>query len=169
MYPKALDVMPLPKIFTPDIAPRSAFSLDVTGEQFFTGGVSGGYGILPLPEMAREYLLGLLNSRLLEWFVHQTATQMRGGWYSYEARFIRGLPIRTIDDSEKAGVARRDRVTSLVEQMLSAKGRLQQIRTDRDRNFYENKCAMLDRHIDTLVYELYGVSAEEIRTVEDND
>ena len=87
VYPKALDVMPLPKIFTPDIAPRSAFSLDVTGEKFFTGGVSGGYGILALPEMPREYLLGLLNSRLLEWFIHQTATQMRGGWYSYEARF----------------------------------------------------------------------------------
>jgi hypothetical protein len=166
VYPKALDVMPLPKIFTPDIAPHSAFSLDVTGEVFFTGGVSGGYGILALPEISREFLLGLLNSKLIEWFIHQTATQMRGGWYSYEARFIRGVPIRTIISSGKVDVARRDKIISLVEQMLSAKIRLQQARTDRDRNFYENKCAMLDHQIDMLVYELYDLSDEEIAVVE---
>ena len=91
---QALDVMALAKIFTPDIAAQSSFSLDETGELFFTGGVSGGYGILPKPEYSSQHLLGLLNSRLVEWFIHQTATQMRGGgWYSYESRFIRGLPI----------------------------------------------------------------------------
>jgi len=66
IYPKAMDVMPLPKIFTPDIAARASFSLDPSGEVFFTGGVAGGYGILVLPEQSREYILGLLNSRLLE-------------------------------------------------------------------------------------------------------
>jgi hypothetical protein len=166
VYPKAQDVMPLPKIFTPDIAPHSAFSLDITGEKFFTGGVSGGYGILASPEIPREFLLGLLNSKLLEWLIHQTATRMRGGWYSYEARFIRGLPIRTIKDSEKASAARRDKIISLVEQMLSAKGQLQQAHTDRERDFYENKCAALDSQIDALVYELYELSDEEINLVE---
>jgi hypothetical protein len=34
VYPKALDVMPLSKIFTPDIAAHSSFSLDETGEVF---------------------------------------------------------------------------------------------------------------------------------------
>lgn len=162
---QALDVMPLPKIFTPDIAPHSAFSLDVTGEMFFTGGVSGGYGILASPEISREYLLGLLNSKLLEWFIHQTATRMRGGWYSYEARFIRGLPIRTIKGTE-ADAARHDKVSSLVGQMLAAKAQLRQARTDRDRDFYENKCAALDSQIDALVYDLYGLSDEEIALVE---
>src|SRR5690606_20105714 len=33
---QALDVMPLPKLFTPDLAPRAAFSLDPTGDVFFT-------------------------------------------------------------------------------------------------------------------------------------
>ena len=40
-----------------------------------------------------KYILGLLNSKLLEWFIRQTATQMRGGYYSYESRFIKNLPI----------------------------------------------------------------------------
>ena len=93
IYPKALEVMPLPKIFTPDIAAHSSLSLDEKGDVFFTGGVSGGYGILVKPEYSRNYILALLNSRLLEWYLQRIASQMRGGYFSYESRFIRGLPI----------------------------------------------------------------------------
>ena len=42
----------------------------------------------------------------------------------------------------------------------------QTTRTERDRNFGENKCAALDRQIDALVYELYGLTDEEIAIVE---
>jgi hypothetical protein len=67
IYPKALDVMQLPKLFTPDIAAKSSFSLDSTGEVFFTGGVAGGYGILISPDYSREYILGLINSKFLKY------------------------------------------------------------------------------------------------------
>ena len=97
IYPKALDIMSFPKIFTPDIAANSSFSLDDSGEIFFTGGAAGGYGILISENYSREYILGLLNSKLLEWFIHQIATTMRGGYYSYESRFIKNLPIRSIN------------------------------------------------------------------------
>ncbi len=163
---QALDVVSLPKIFTPDIAPHSAFSLDVTGEAFFTGGVSGGYGILVSPNLSREYLLALLNSKLLEWFVHQTATSMRGGWFSYEARFIRSLPIRTINFSDAKDKVRHDKMVSLVEQMLNAKQQLAAARSERDQTFYEHKCQHLDREIDRLVYELYDLTEAEIALVE---
>jgi Eco57I restriction-modification methylase len=90
---QALDVIVQPKIFTPDLAIRAAYSLDETGAKFFTGGVAGGYGIIVKPKIDRIYVLALLNSRLLDWFVAKTGTTMRGGWHSYEARFIRGAPI----------------------------------------------------------------------------
>jgi adenine-specific DNA-methyltransferase len=90
---QALDVMPLPKLFTPDISPNAAFSYDSTGNLFFTGGVAGGYGILVKPPYRPEFILGVLNSRPVDFFHHRIATQMRGGWFSYEARFIRHLPI----------------------------------------------------------------------------
>ena len=137
VYPKALDVMSLPKIFTPDLASQSSFSLDESGELFFTGGVAGGYGLLPKPEYSRKYLLGLLNSKLLEWFIHQTATQMRGGWYSYESRFIRSMPIRTLDPSIPAEREAHDRMAHLVDQILEAKKQLPTARTEREKNFYQ--------------------------------
>jgi hypothetical protein len=37
---------------------------------------------------------------------------------------------------------------------------------ERDKTFYESKCATLDRQIDNLVYELYDLTPEEIAIVE---
>jgi hypothetical protein len=166
IYPKALDVMPLPKLFTPDLAARASFSLDESGEAFFTGGVAGGYGILVREGVSRAYCLGLLNSRLLEWIISQTATQMRGGYFSFEARFIRKLPIRLCDVAKAPEKTSHDRMVQMVEQMLEAKKCLASAQTDKDKTYFENKCASLDRQIDALVYELYGLSEEEIKIVE---
>jgi len=166
---QALDVMQLPKIFTPDIAPHSAFSLDAVGDIFFTGGAAGGYGILVNSEHSRLFILGLLNSRLLEWFIHRTATSMRGGWFSYESRFIRHLPIRAINFADANEKAMHDKMVSLVEQMLDAKKHLQAARTDKDKNYYQDKCNALDGQIDKLVFELYDLTDDEIKIVEGRD
>ncbi len=39
-------------------------------------------------------------------------------------------------------------------------------RSEGDKNFYESKCATLERQIDSLVYELYDLTSEEIAIVE---
>jgi len=64
--------------------------------------------------------------------------------------------------------SRHDRLVELVEQMLAAKAKLPAAKTERDREFYTNKCATLDQQIDALVYELYGLTPEEIKLVEGN-
>ncbi len=166
IYPKALDVMPLPKIFTPDIAARASFSLDESGEVFFTGGVAGGYGILVLPEFSKEYVLGLLNSKLLEWMIRQTATQMRGGYYSFESRFIRSLPIPTIKPFDAADKVRHDKVVSLVDRIQELIKRLAAAKNPNDKIQLEREIEAADHQIDQLVYELYGLTEEEIKVVE---
>ncbi len=184
IYPKNFDVISLPKIFTPDIAARSSFSLDEIGECYFTGGAAGGYGILVAPEFSREYILGLLNSRLLEWYLHQVATTMRGGWYSYESRFIHGLPIYPINFSNPTDKARHDKMVSLVERMLELHkqtpsalpaagtsprgGRTGGGRTPQEQEMVKREIESTDREIDQLVYELYGLSEDEIKIVEEN-
>jgi hypothetical protein len=57
---------------------------------------------------------------------------------------------------------------ALVEQMLAAQPQLARAQSDKDKDFYANKCAALDRQIDSLVYELYGLSPDEIKIVETN-
>ena len=163
---QALDVMPLPKIFTPDIAARASFSLDLVGDAFFTGGVAGGYGILVLPEYSRQYVLGLLNSKLLEWYIRQSATQMRGGYYSYESRFIRHLPIRTINFSDQADKARHDKMVALVDSMLELHKQLATAKSAAQKAIMQRQIDATDAQIDSLVYELYGITDEERKIIE---
>jgi hypothetical protein len=158
--------MALPKLFTPDLAARASFSFDDTGECFFTGGVAGGYGLLPKRSVSPKFLMGLLNSRLLNWVVSQTGTQMRGGYFSFEARFIRSLPIPTLDLKKPSERAHQARLVKQVEKMMSLTPKLHAARSDRDRATLQNAITATDREIDALVYELYGLTPEEIALVE---
>jgi hypothetical protein len=163
---QALDVISLPKIFTRDISNVASYSLDMEGKVFFTGGAAGGYGILPIDGVNQKYLIGLLNSRLLDWFLEQVSTQMRGGWRSYEARFIKQLPIRTIDFANPAEVKQHDEMVRLVEQMLALHQKVAATGNPADKTLYQRQIVATDRAIDRLVYGLYNLTEEEIKIVE---
>jgi hypothetical protein len=59
-----------------------------------------------------------------------------------------------------------DRTTELVEQMLAARKQLAGAQSDKDKDFYINRCDGLDRQIDALVYDLYALTPAEIQIVE---
>jgi len=46
--------------------------------------------------------------------------------------------------------------------MLTAKKELAGALTDREIEYWQRRCKGLDRQIDALVYELYGLTEEEI-------
>jgi hypothetical protein len=91
---------------------------------------------------------------------------MRGGYYSHESRYIRHLPIRTINFADPTDVARHDRMVSLVTQMLDLHARLAAEGVPHEKAALQRRIEMTDRQIDQWVYELYGLSAEEIAVVE---
>jgi hypothetical protein len=155
IYPKALDVMSFPKLFTPDLAPVAAFSCDPTGEVFFTGGVAGGYGIIPKPNVRPELLLALLNSRVLDFFHHKIASQMRGGWFSYESRFIRNLPIRALNLANAAERAQHDAIVQLVEWLLWLHRQPSVSESAREHPRDPLIAAYFEQWVNALVYELY--------------
>ena len=76
------------------------------------------------------------------------------------------LSIRIIDPSNPTDKARHDRMVRLVEQMLDLHKRLAAAESATDREAYQRQIDATDREIDKLVYELYGLSEEEIRIVE---
>ena len=75
-------------------------------------------------------------------------------------------PIPKINFQNKTEKAAHDKIVSFVDQMLEAKKQLQTAKTDKDKTYYERRCETLDRQIDQLVYELYGLTEEEIRIIE---
>ncbi|MGO9275702.1 MAG: Eco57I restriction-modification methylase domain-containing protein [Terriglobia bacterium] len=110
---------------------------------------------------ALEYLLGLLNSRLTQWRFKITSTNNNVGTNELES-----LPFRKISFADACDKALHDEMVTKVDSILKAKKDLTKAKSDKDKTYYENKCAALDRQIDGLVYGLYGLTKEEIEIVE---
>jgi type I restriction-modification system DNA methylase subunit len=160
-----------PKLLVPSIARGSTFAADLEGSYYFVGsggGGGGGYGIRLDGDDRSSYLylLGLLNSHLLSSFLKSISTAFRGGYIALNRQYIEKLPIHLIDASKSSQMVQRDRMVRLADQILESKKQFAAARTERDKNFYESKCATLDRQIDNLVYELYNLTPEEIAIVE---
>ncbi len=113
-----------------------------------------------------RYVLGLLNSRLLFWRLNAISNKFRGGWITCTKQYVGTLPIRTIDFADPADVARHDRMVALVTQMLDLYKRLAAEGAPPEKAALQRRIEMTDRQIDALVYELYGLTQEEIVVVE---
>ncbi len=80
--------------------------------------------------------------------------------------YVERLPSRPIDHANSGDKRRHDRMVRLVTAMLDAKTHLAAAKTERDADYYRGKCDALDREIDSLVYDLYDLTAAEIALVE---
>ena len=113
-----------------------------------------------------EYILGLMNSRLLNYYHSSLVLK---GTDLHPQVLVTNLPklqIRKIDFSDAAEKLHHDQMVRLVEQILEAKKQLGKAKTDKDKTYYERRCNDLDRQINHLVYDLYGLTEEEIKIVE---
>jgi hypothetical protein len=159
VYPKNLAGMSIPKILTPSLAQRSEFCLDDQGDFYFVGsggGGGGGYGITLPDHLPMEYVLGLLNSRLLDWYLKQITTPFHSGWYAYNKQFIQQLAIKVPKTADEKRLAKQ--VSDRVLKIISAKKKLMESGlSDRERGQFEREVEANEKKIDELVYELYGV------------
>jgi hypothetical protein len=115
---------------------------------------------------SQSYVLGLLNSKLLSYYLRKTSPAKLSGYTRFNAKSISKAPIRTIDFSDSEDVARHDRMVGLVERMLELHERLAEVRIERERTVIGAQISATDRQIDRLVYDLYGLTEEEMAVVE---
>jgi hypothetical protein len=84
-----------------------------------------------------------------------------------QAQQVGQLPLRTIDFSNQSDKARHDRMVELVETMLKLHKQLAPGKTSHEKTAIQRQIDATDKQIDRLVYELYGLTDEEIRIVEE--
>ena len=60
-------------------------------------------------------------------------------------------------------------MVDLVDRMLALHAKLASARTDHEKEVLQRQIDATDREIDTLVYELYDLTEQEIRIVEGTD
>jgi REP element-mobilizing transposase RayT len=124
------------------------------------------YIVTGAPRSTLVYVLGLLNCQLITFLVRRDAITNKQAYPQILMTDLQQLPIRTIDFSDKKDKARHDKMVSLVEKMLELNKDLQKARTDTEQTRLKRQIAATDKQIDQLVYELYGLTEEEIRIVE---
>ena len=113
------------------------------------------------------YLLGLINSRVATFYLQM----MLGMAIEINPETARQLPIRRINFDDPADVARHDRMVEMVEEMLRLQKEHAQADALKEDRRYDlaRRIEWLDAEIDALVYELYGLTEEEIGVVEATD
>ena len=121
-----------------------------------------------VPE-SQKYVLGLLNSKVLDFYLKRVSTTIRGGFFRYFTQYIEQLPIRPINFTDATDVARHDRMVALVEAMLDLHRKLAAAVTDQEKSVLQRQIVATDRLIDRLVYELYGLTEAEVGIVEGLD
>jgi len=81
-----LDAFKSRKLVTPALTKHNSFALDIDGSAFLTGG-AGVFGLIQ-KELNEAYLLTILNSKLIEYFLHSSSTRKQNGYYSYLHTFL---------------------------------------------------------------------------------
>jgi len=111
------------------------------------------------------YLLGIVNSRLISWYGGKTLPNFGKEIFpKLNPQDILAIPIRPINFSDLAEKAAHDKMVALVERMLAL--HKQSAHTPQEQEIVKREIESTDGQIDRLMYELYGLSEEEIKIVE---
>ncbi len=114
-----------------------------------------------------NYLLGILNSRLLSWyFLCKSNVAQRDDFSKIILKETRDLPIRLAEVSNPSEKTRYERIIALVDRMIELNtkkhsGRL----APSDLARLERDISATDEEIDELVFDLYGITEEERKII----
>lgn len=104
------------KIVFPDVGFRGEFYLDRERRWL----IDTAYALVPLDNnnIDLRYVLGILNSSLLTYFLKETGTSLRGGYFRMKTAYLNPFPFRLIDFTVSTDKSRHEYMVSLVEEML---------------------------------------------------
>ena len=133
------------KIIFYDVGMLPNFMID-TDNHIFGGGTSHS---LRLTEKGYlyKYIIGVLNSKLMQWIIYDLCPVKMGNARKYGLDYIKKLPIK------KAEIKIQNEVAELVDKVISIK-----------KDGLET--TDLENQIDQLVYQLYELTEEEIKIIE---
>jgi adenine-specific DNA-methyltransferase len=135
-----------PKIVWPLTAGAWCFALDFDKHYLSSGGF-----MLITEDLKINYLLSILNSNLMKFIFSKIGVMTAGGAYTLKKSTIEEFPIKIISEEQQQPFI------ALVDQILVKKASNPEADTSQE-----------ETEIDRLVYELYGLTEEEIAVVEAN-
>ena len=117
-------------------------------------------------QISLQYVLGLFNSTLLNWFYSKALKSTKKVFSEMQARQIAQIPIRQINFANPDDVKQHKKMVMLVETMLELNKTKTKEKNPETLRRIETRITATDRQIDRLVYDLYDLTAGEIALVE---
>ena len=106
-------------------------------------------------------LLAILNSKLIGWYyINKFQISSEDTFPQIMIRDILQFPLPLLTEQSKM------KIENLVTQIIESKKSMQDAKTENEKEYLEKKCSIINRQIDALVYELYGLTEEEIKIIE---
>lgn len=143
-----------PKIIYPRINNKPSFTLDERGcflpdTAFFIASSS-------------EYLLGILNSKLMRFYSMHSCSMLIGGYYEYRYQYVEQFPIAPAKDEV------RTKIESLVRKRLDLEEKVDAIgeKATDERKRFEEEIQKIETSLDELIYGVYGITNEDKRVIE---
>ena len=116
-----------------------------------------------------KYLCGLVKSRFLSFlYPYMSNKMLTQSFPRIPVGNFKKLPIHTVNFDDPVEKAQRDKLVALVDDMLELQKKYHSTRMERDKELYERQIRIVDTQIDRQVYDLYGLTEEEIGIVEGN-
>jgi hypothetical protein len=122
--------------------------------------------VKPHDEKLPRYILGLLNSSLLAYHFRIKYNRRDKTFPEIRIYELAAFPIRLLDHSRPSDRAHHDRIVALADKMLALTPKLRAATSESEKAALRNAIATTDAEIDRLVYDLYGLTEEEIKLVE---
>jgi len=146
------------KILIPYMINRLQSVYDEKGV-FFVNVTTGGYGLSVKPMSIKDanlYVVGLLNSRILDFYLRCQSSHFHGGYFPANKQFIQNLPIKI--PKTKTEKEQSEQISLYVEKIIKMKNRLYKNKlSDRERERHEREIEANESQIDELVCKMYGV------------
>lgn len=143
------------KIIYPNICKQPEFTYDTSG--WYTNQKCF---IISVDDM---YLLGILNSKLNYFLFERYLPKLRGDFFEPSYVFFKNFPIKRATQKEEK---EKMKLEQLVSEILTLHKEKQQTTLPAALEQLQHRTQYTDNKINQLVYQLYGLTEEEIKIVE---
>ena len=113
-----------------------------------------------------KYFLGLFNANLLTYYYRRTFASSKTVFSEVGARQVQELPIKSIEFSSRIEKLSHDEIVKLVDHLLRLNVEIKEFKLQTQIDQIKSKIDYCENRINEIVYQLYGLTEEEIRIVE---
>ncbi len=136
-------------ILIPLLANRGLFAFLPDNKNEYTLMAGGGFSLkIDNQAISKQYLLGLLNSKLLFNFLEQMSNTFRGGWITCTKQYFSEIPIKIPDFSDLMEKELYDQIVELVNSLLFLY---------KEKDEHANQIEQIENEIESAVHKLYGL------------